>query len=433
MVAVAQPNRAVEVIASVDPVLPQLASGDAKRIRQVLTNLTNNAVKFTEVGEVAIVVTGLVAADDEIALRFEVVDTGIGIDAAAQESIFESFAQADGSTTRRYGGTGLGLTIAKQLVGLMGGEIGVRSTVGEGSTFWFTVPLRVVHQATPFVAHRALQGVRVPVVDDNATNRRILEHQLAAWGMTVEAAADGPAALAALQAAAESERSYDLALLDFKMPGMGGGDLAVAIKSEPALRSVALVMMVASRDTHAASTLTELEGLITKPLRLQHLHDELARVLGASASQQSTHTPPEQPADAADLVATHKVLVAEDNPVNQLVATRLLERRGCAVDVAVNGRQAVDMHEQTHYDAIFMDCQMPELDGYETTREIRRREGKERHTPIIAMTASTMPGDTQRCLAAGMDYYCGKPISSAGLDYILNQALARASTPSATV
>ena len=160
---------------------------------------------------------------------------------------------------------------------------------------------------------------------------------------------------------------------------------------------------------------------------------ELARVLGASASQQSTHTPPEQPADVPELVATHKVLVAEDNPVNQLVATRLLERRGCAVDVAVNGRQAVDMHEQTHYDAIFMDCQMPELDGYEATREIRRREGNERHTPIIAMTASTMPGDTQRCLAAGMDYYCGKPISSAGLDYILNQALARASTPSATV
>ena len=422
MVAVGQPSRGVEVISSVDPSLPVNVWGDANRVRQILTNLTNNAVKFTEAGEVTVNVSQTDENTDAGQLRFEVVDTGIGIEAAAQETIFESFAQADGSNTRRYGGTGLGLAIAKQLVALMGGEIGVHSIRGEGSTFWFTLPLRVAPCEPPAPPDPALQGVRVLVVDDKATNRAILELELAGWGMTVETAVDGPAALAALQAAQRSAEPFALALLDFKMPGMNGGELTVAITADPALSATTLVMMVAARDTRTASTIAELDGVVTKPLRQARLYDEIVRVIGAGP-ESSPDSAPAEPAQHAVATVAPRVLVAEDNVVNQLVAVRLLEKRGYRVDVAADGREAVDMHERAPYDAIFMDCQMPELDGYAATREIRRREGSERHTPIIAMTASTMPGDTDRCLTAGMDYYSGKPISQAGLDYVLSQAL----------
>jgi two-component system sensor histidine kinase/response regulator len=422
MVAVGQPNRAVEVIACVDSSLPANVRGDSNRVRQVLTNLTNNAVKFTDVGEVAIHVTGLLDATDAARLRFAVVDTGIGIDAEAQKSIFESFAQADGSTTRRYGGTGLGLTIAKQLVMLMGGEIGVHSTVGEGSTFWFTLPVLVAGAVPPRAVSPALRGVRVLVIDDKATNRAILERQLADWGMNVDTVANGADALATLLAAAQSTHPYELALVDFKMPGMTGGELALAIKADPILRSTAVVLMVAARDTSAAVKVSEMDATVTKPIRQALLHDELAAVISADAGEPVADAPNDPPSPTLQLAGA-RVLVAEDNLVNQLVAVRLLERRGFAVDVAANGLEALRMHEESRYDAIFMDCQMPELDGFETTREIRRREGDRRHTPIIAMTASTMPGDTDRCLAAGMDYYSGKPIQQAGLDYIIAQAL----------
>jgi two-component system sensor histidine kinase/response regulator len=422
MVAVGQPSRGVEVISSVDPTLPVNVWGDANRVRQILTNLTNNAVKFTEAGEVTINVSRRDETAEQAEVRFEVVDTGIGIEAAAQETIFESFAQADGSNTRRYGGTGLGLAIAKQLVALMGGEIGLQSIRGEGSTFWFRLPLRVAPSEPPPPPNPALLGVRVLVVDDKATNRGILDRELAGWGMTVQTAPDGPAALAALQGAQHSGDPFALVLLDFKMPGMNGGELAVAIKADPALSATTLVMMVAARDTRSASSIAELDGVATKPLRQARLYDEIVRVLGAGPGRSPDSVPaePQQPTVAT---AAPRLLVAEDNVVNQLVAVRLLEKRGYRVDVAADGREAVEMHERTHYDAIFMDCQMPELDGYEATRAIRRREGDQRHTPIIAMTASTMPGDTDRCLAAGMDYYSGKPISQAGLDYVLAQAL----------
>jgi PAS domain S-box-containing protein len=422
MVAVGQPSRGVEVISSVDPSLPVNVWGDANRVRQILTNLTNNAVKFTEAGEVTVNVSGRDDSADGVHLRFEVVDTGIGIEAAAQETIFESFAQADGSNTRRYGGTGLGLAIAKQLVALMAGEIGVHSVRGEGSTFWFTLPLRVAPSELPPPADPELLGLRVLVVDDKVTNRGILERELAGWGMTVQTSADGATALAALQAAQRSADPFALALLDFKMPGMNGGELALAIKADHALSSTTLVMMVAARDTRAASTIAELDGVVTKPLRQARLYDEIVRVIG-SGPESSSDSAPSEPEPHAVAAAARRVLVAEDNVVNQLVAVRLLEKRGYQVDVAADGREAVEMHARSPYDAIFMDCQMPELDGYEATREIRRREGSERHTPIIAMTASTMPGDTDRCLAAGMDYYSGKPISQAGLDYVLAQAL----------
>ena len=426
MVAVGQPARGTEVIASVDEGLPVKVWGDANRIRQVLTNLTNNAVKFTEAGQVTINVGGRSQRAGEVELRFEVVDTGIGIEADAQDTIFESFAQADGSNTRRYGGTGLGLTIAKQLVTLMGGEIGLHSLRGEGSTFWFTLPMRVAPSEPAPPPHPALHGVRVLVVDDKATNRGILDRQLSSWGMTVHTAPDGQTALAALRSAAQSPDPFEVALLDFKMPGMSGGELALAIKADPALRSLSLVMMVAARDTRAAATVAELDGLVTKPLRQSRLYDEIVRVVGAPVQSAPADAPEEADPPDTNAARSLRVLVAEDNVVNQLVAVRLLEKRGFRVDVANDGREAVEMHQRSPYDAIFMDCQMPELDGYEATRQIRELEGGERHTPIIAMTASTMPGDTDRCLAAGMDYYSGKPISQSALDAVLAQALGSA-------
>ena len=303
IVALGTSDKNVELTSSIDPSLPTVVSGDAKRIRQVLTNLTNNAVKFTPAGEVAVALTRDHDTANEIQLRFEVRDTGIGIEPDAQQSIFESFAQADSSTTRRYGGTGLGLTIAKQLVTLMGGEIGVHSTPGKGSTFWFTLP---VHS--------------VPVEASSPPR--------------TEPDRIGPAALSV------------------------NGPQPVGNGTQP--------------------------------------------------------------------VVVRRALVAEDNAVNQLVAVRLLEQRGFEVDVAADGREALEMHEHSPYDVIFMDCQMPELDGYDTTREIRRRETGKRHTPIIAMTASTLPGDIDRCLAAGMDYYTGKPISPAHLDTAIAQSLQEA-------
>jgi CheY-like chemotaxis protein len=413
------------VIACIESSVPENVHGDSTRIRQVLTNLANNAVKFTEVGEVAIHVSGLADETGIVQLCFEVSDTGIGIEAAAQETIFESFAQADGSTTRRYGGTGLGLAIARQLVNLMGGEIGVRSTIGKGSTFWFTLPTPVAPSDPTRPGDPALAGVRTLVVDDKLTNLGILKTQLASWGMTVDTTADGESALTALRAAAQAGHPYELALVDFKMPRMSGGDLAGAIRTDPALQPIKIVLMVAARDARSAAGATESDGLVTKPIRQTHLHDELTHVVSGHAISPSPSYPPEANG-ATSATGTQRVLVAEDNPVNQLVAVRLLEVRGYGVDVANNGREALEMHERTPYDAIFMDCQMPELDGYDTTREIRRLEGDDRHTPIIAMTASTMPGDTERCLAAGMDYYSGKPIKPAGLDYVLALALGAA-------
>ena len=420
MVALGAPNR-IEVASHVDHGLPVTVCGDSNRVRQVLTNLAINAVKFTDAGEVAIHVNELDGGPDEVHVRFEVADTGIGIRPSALASIFESFAQADGSTTRRYGGTGLGLAIAKQLVTLMGGEIGVRSTPGEGSTFWFTLPLRAVNTQMRPAPDPALQGVHVLIVDDSATIRAVLARQLAQCGMTVETASDGQDALALMRAAAYAEHGFDVALLDLTTSNMNGAELVQAVRADPALQAIALVMMASPHDARAGTAVAELNGFLTKPIRRSRLCAEIERLIGARTECATASRPAEPRNPNLRRRGMHRVLVAEDNPVNQLVAVRLLERRGCEVDVAANGNQALQMYEQTRYDAIFMDCQMPELDGYETTRAIRRREHGERHTPIIAITASTMPGDTERCLTAGMDYYTGKPISQTNLDYILNQ------------
>jgi two-component system, sensor histidine kinase and response regulator len=423
IVAVSQPARAVEVIVAVPAGTPAAVWGDHMRVRQILTNLTNNAVKFTEAGEVRVEVTWAAAgAGDEIEVRFEVVDTGIGIDPQQQRTIFESFSQADGSTTRRYGGTGLGLTIARQLVALMGGEIGVHSTPGAGSTFWFTLPTTIATPDSPRLLPVALQGARALIVDDKATNRRLLKGHLTQWGMTSHGEADPDAALAALRETAHSPQPYRVALIDYRLDGQTAERLVAAINADPDLSPVSIVMMVAARDKHAAAAIPGITGVVAKPVREAQLYDELARLdtpppIDAPAAAEA------DPLPALSSGFASRVLVVEDNEINQLVAVRMLEQRGFTVDVAANGLKALDMYATTSYDAIFMDCQMPELDGYETTRAIRRREGDGPRTPIIAMTASTLPGDNERCLAAGMDYYTGKPIRPTSLDHILAQAV----------
>jgi PAS domain S-box-containing protein len=429
IVAVGQAARAVEVIAAVPAGTPTAVWGDHKRLRQILMNLTNNAVKFTAAGEVRVEVTWVDAgAGDEIELRFEVVDTGIGIDPQQQRTIFESFSQADGSTTRRYGGTGLGLTIAKQLVGLMGGEIGVHSTPAVGSTFWFTLPTAIATPDSPRLLPVALQGARALIVDDKATNRRLLSGHLAQWGMTSHGEADPDSALAVLRETAHSPEPIRVALIDYRLDGQTAEGLIAAINSDPDLSRTSIVMMVAARDQHTAAAIPGITGVVAKPVRQTQLYDELAR-LDAPPLIETPDAAKTEPLPPLTSGSAPRVLVVEDNEINQLVAVRMLERRGFTVDVAANGLQALDMHATTAYHAIFMDCQMPELDGYDTTRAIRRREGDGPRTPIVAMTASTLPGDNERCLAAGMDYYTGKPIRPASLDRILTQTISTPNRP----
>jgi PAS domain S-box-containing protein len=430
IVAVSQPGRAVEVIAAVPAGTPAAVWGDGKRVRQILMNLTNNAVKFTEAGEVRVEVTWVASgAGEEIELRFEVVDTGIGIDPQQQRTIFESFSQADGSTTRRYGGTGLGLTIARQLVAVMGGAIGVHSTPGAGSTFWFTLPTSIALADSPRLLPATLQAARALIVDDKATNRRLLSGHLDEWGMISHAEADVEGALAALREAGHSPEPYRVALIDYRLDGQTAEGLVEAIKADPQLSATSIVMMVAARDKRTAAAIPGTTGVVAKPVREGQLFDALARV-GAPSSIEAPAALANESLPAPASGSVPRVLVVEDNEVNQLVAVRMLERRGLAVDVAANGREALVMHATTTYDAIFMDCQMPELDGFDTTRAIRRREGDGRRTPIIAMTASTLPGDNDRCLAAGMDYHTGKPIRPASLDQILARTI---SLPASTI
>ena len=429
IVAAAAHAKGVELVTSVDPLLPRVVSADANRIRQILTNLTTNAVKFTAHGEVAVDVTGGDLTGDDVAgeavvIRFEVRDTGIGIDPASLERIFESFAQQDSSTTRRFGGTGLGLAISKQLAELMGGEIGVRSVPGEGSTFWFTVPVRVAPESPEPLESPAFAGERILVVDDNATNLAIIERQLTGWGLRCDTTANPSAVTSMLKAAARADDPYRLALLDSRMPGMSGNELTRLIRATPQFDALPIVMLTSSGNGRQAAVDAGVEGFVTKPVQKPHLVREIARGLASrpSIAAQSLSGAPGPAASAPP--DGPSLLVAEDNPVNQRVAVALLAKRGYRVDLATDGAEAVEMAAGAAYAAILMDCQMPRLDGYQATAEIRRREGDGRHVPIIAMTASTMAGARERCLAAGMDDYIGKPMRPEDLDAVMSRTLA---------
>jgi signal transduction histidine kinase/CheY-like chemotaxis protein/HPt (histidine-containing phosphotransfer) domain-containing protein len=419
--------KGLELVSIIDAGLPPYVRGDPGRLRQVLTNLTGNAIKFTDSGEVVVSVAQAdveVGADPDrpLGLRFSVTDTGIGISAESRDALFKPFSQADMSTTRRYGGTGLGLSISKQLVDLMGGEIGVEGQEGVGSTFWFTArfsPSTAVHVDEPLPL---LAGHRVLIVDDNATNRRILAHQAEGWGMHTGLASNGEEALAALRAAVGADTPFELAILDMHMPEMDGLALCEAIKADPALTATSIVMLTSlgQRGHAAAARAAGVAGYLTKPVRQHHLRQCLATVLAGDRSAERGIAEPEK-ASARSLVTRHtlaearvhdraRVLLAEDNLVNQRVAVKMLEQLGCLVDIAVDGERAIAALESATYDLVIMDCQMPVMDGFEATRAIRQREGGNRHTPIIAMTANAMTGDRERCIEAGMDGYLTKPV-----------------------
>jgi len=393
--------------------LPTWIGGDPGRLRQILTNLVGNAVKFTERGEVVVHGDLVEQTDHDALIRLSIVDSGIGIAPEARERLFQSFSQADDSTTRRYGGTGLGLAISKRLVEMMGGAIGVESVPGKGSTFWFTA--RVAKRPVPPTARQVnlaeLRRLRVLGVDDNATNRALLAGQLGAWGMHVECVASALHALECLRIARREGRPYDLAILDHQMPDMDGLALARAIKSDPTLAAVPLVLLtsVSYRGVAEEAQHAGFSAFLLKPIRQSQLYDCVATVMGMSSEPApqrliTSHTLAEAPSRG-------RVLVAEDNAVNQRLAARMLEKRGCRVDVVANGLEAVEAVTRIAYDCVFMDCQMPEMDGYVATSVIRQREALTgAHIPIIAMTANAMEGDRERCLAAGMDDYISKPV-----------------------
>ena len=395
--------------------LPAWVGGDPGRLRQVLTNLVGNAVKFTERGEVVVHGTLVEETDHDALIRFAITDTGIGIAPEARERLFKSFSQADSSTTRRYGGTGLGLAISKRLVEMMDGAIGVESTRGTGSTFWFTV--RLAKRPAPATATRVdlaeLRRLRVLGVDDNATNRTLLTAQLTAWGMHVDCVADAPRALERLRAASRDGRAYDLAILDQQMPEIDGLMLARAIKADPLLATVPLVLLmsVSYRGSAGDAERAGFSAFLVKPIRQSQLYDCIATVMGVAAQPEPARLITRESLREARAQVRARVLVADDNVVNQRVAVRMLEKLGCRVDVATNGLEVVEATGRITYHCIFMDCQMPEMDGYEATTVIRQREARTgARIPIIAMTANAMESDRERCLVAGMDDYVSKPV-----------------------
>ena len=419
----------LEVIGFVEHDVPAALKGDPGRLRQILMNLVGNAIKFTERGEVAVQARTTEDRPGSVSVRFEVRDTGIGMTEEQQARVFESFTQADSSTTRHFGGTGLGLAISRQLVALMGGEIGVESEPGVGSTFWFEVPFEKGDAGHLVAPGRLgdLKGLRVLVVDDNATNRRVLSRQIAPHGVRDACAVDGPEALQMLREARDAGDPFDAAVIDMQMPGMDGLQLARAIKGDPAIAGVRLILLTSMGkrgDDADEVRRVGIEAYLTKPARQHELRDALATVVGREA---------EGAADGrgnAPLVTRNvlrearaqskaHVLVAEDNPVNQMVALRMLERLGYRVDVVENGAEALEAVSLGNYDAVLMDVQMPEMDGHEATKRIREREGAQRRTPIIAMTAGALEGEREEALSAGMDDYVAKPVKAEELDRVL--------------
>lgn len=426
----------IELASLIEADVPSRLRSDPGRLRQILTNLIGNAVKFTEAGEVVVRVSKELETETHVGLRFSVRDTGIGISDEARRLLFQPFSQADGSTTRKFGGTGLGLAISKQLVEMMSGEIGVDSVPGVGSVFWFTARLEKQLSTVQFAAPEKhhLNGLRVLIVDDNKTNRKILTHQTTAWRLIPHEAESGAHALAALRGAASRNEPFDLAILDMMMPEMDGFELARAIKADPVIASVPLAMLSSygQRGHGLAARATGISAYLTKPVKQSQLYDCLVTMMSelptAPDATTTTTLPPKlvtkHTLAEVKPISEHKILLAEDNVVNQKVALRQLLKLGYQASVANNGREAIAAMEQTAYDIVLMDCQMPLMDGYEATAEIRRIEACTlKHTPIVAMTANALEGDREHCLAAGMDDYLSKPVKIDALQTVLDRWL----------
>ncbi|HEX8295976.1 MAG TPA: PAS domain S-box protein, partial [Chthoniobacteraceae bacterium] len=420
-------SKKIELASLVNSEVPVRLRGDPGRLRQVLTNLIGNAVKFTEEGEVIVRAELVDETEGDVQIRVKVSDTGIGISPEVQGKLFQAFVQADGSTTRKYGGTGLGLAICKQLVRQMHGELGVESEAGKGSTFWFTARFPKQQRRAGNSGGKAeLTHKRVLVVDDNATNREILRHTFAAWGMSQREADGGQNALDLLRVEAARGQSFDLVVLDMHMPGMDGFELARAIKSDPRLRSPKVVVLTSLDRQNDADVLREMgvDAYLNKPLKNAPLYDCLTTVLSAdveSRELKSGLTIFAEPEARTVSTSKLRLLIAEDNVVNQKVALHQLQKLGYMADVVENGREALEAIETGTYDLVFMDCQMPELDGYAVTREVRLREGSERKTWIVAVTAHSLEGDREKCLAAGMDDYVSKPVKTEDLRSALDR------------
>jgi two-component system sensor histidine kinase/response regulator len=422
LVAASAHLKGLEMIHHILPDVPTLLRGDPGRVRQIITNIVSNAVKFTQKGEVVLRVTRESSTATRAFLRFEVKDTGIGIPPEAQARLFQAFSQADGSTTRRFGGTGLGLAISKQLAEMMGGEIGASSQMYKGSTFWFTVPLELQPSGTKPVSvyDRTLAGLRVAIVDDNLTNRQILEHQLFAWDIVTGSACGAADALCLLKNAVAAGVPFDVALLDMQMPEVDGLMLARAIKASPVIAKTRLVILTSLGDRPGASILQNagIEEYLIKPVKQSRLRD----CLTALKARLPAPVPPLEDQSypvvkSSEFRHKARVLVAEDNIVNQKVAVLQLRQLGYTVEAVADGTEVLETLRYINYDVIMMDCQMPQLDGYETTRQIRRLEAgpsflysRSRPVHIIAMTANAMQGDREKCLEAGMDDYISKPV-----------------------
>jgi signal transduction histidine kinase/DNA-binding response OmpR family regulator len=432
LLAASADAKGIELFCAVEVDVPTRVIGDPTRLRQILSNLAGNAVKFTDTGEVVIRASVDAVDDGRVVARVAVSDTGIGIPPEAQSRLFEAFTQADSSTTRRYGGTGLGLTISQRLTELMGGEIGFESTAGEGSTFWFTVPLAVVDDevdAEPPRGEKA--GVRVLVVDDNEVGRTLLQRMLGAWGMDVSTAPSGADALATIQVMADAGRPVQLVLLDLNMPELDGLGVTRAIRAAHGA-SPRIVLLTSSAQQGDARLGREagIDGYLAKPIRRDDLDQVIQLVLAGEDRPKelvTRHVARERRPDQG-----LRILLAEDNPVNQKVAKLTLERLGYRVDIAADGEQAVHAVELHDYDAVLMDCQMPVLDGFDATRRIRAAEPPGHRLPIIALTSSATAADRQQCLDAGMDDHVAKPLTPDALQEVLTRMTTTPDPPPAS-
>jgi PAS domain S-box-containing protein len=423
-------RKGLEIASVVHADVPPALRGDPSRLRQVLTNLVGNAVKFTERGEVVVRVTKEADAASGVVVRFAVTDTGIGLQEEARSRLFQPFAQADGSTTRKYGGTGLGLAISKQLVELMGGEIGYESVPGRGSTFWFTATLDVqaaAHEAGP----AGLEGLRVLIADDNEAHCTILAQQLTPAGVVTTAVGSGSQALEVLREAVAWDAPFDVVLLDWRLPDMDGAAVARAVADDVSLAATRVVLMppFGRRDNARGTGEMGVAAYLPKPIRQAPLFECLASVRrdNGAGPRRTFVTGPlitSRPSGVARASSRARVLIAEDNIVNQKVTMRLVEKFGYRADAVANGLEALEALERIPYALVLMDCQMPEMDGFTATREIRAREdGAARGVRIVALTANAMEGDRERCLAAGMDDYLAKPVKSAELRATLDRWL----------